>query len=96
VSVDGRVGAWIQAWQRLEAMQKLKKDHKGRAVQPLPEWYWSLIAEAQICADLAKASEVVGCAAGAVLEEQYSQEQEAKVRIEEMLARCRAGSKEAS
>lgn len=61
---DLRVSAFVGAWERIEAAQKLKVDHKNRVREPLPELYWATLAEAAILADLARADQTTGFFAG--------------------------------
>lgn len=61
---DLRANAFVGAWERIEAAQKLKVDHKHRVVDPLPELYWATIAEAAVLAQLANADEDPGRDAG--------------------------------
>lgn len=62
--LDLRANAFVSAWERVETAQKLKVDPHGRLVEPLPESYWALMAEAAILADLARAGADTGIAAG--------------------------------
>ncbi len=52
---DARASAWICAFDTIRAAQKLKLNKHKRAVEQLPELYWSLMAEAAIFADLGRA-----------------------------------------
>lgn len=87
---DGRVCAWMSAWKCLQQAQILKTEPKTEPGQhtvrdPLPELYWSTLAEAQIYADLAKAPDLVGLAAGDWLVEEQEQEQERRRMTAEQL-----------
>lgn len=63
---DGRPSCMVAALDTIRAAQKLKLQpgSKGKVREKLPELYWSLIAEAAIYAELAKAPTEVGIAAG--------------------------------
>lgn len=64
--IDARPSCMVAALDTLRAAQKLKLEpgKNGRVREHLPELYWSLMTEAAIYAELAKAPDVVGIAAG--------------------------------
>ena len=66
---DARPSCMVAALDNIRAAQKLKLEPgtKNRVREPLPELYWSLMAEAAIYAELARADVSVGFAAGAHL-----------------------------
>lgn len=64
--VDGRALAWLSAWQLLDAAKK------ARAEDPPPSWYYPLVTEAQVYAQLASAQQSVGMAAGTLLRAQQA------------------------
>ncbi|ANU79757.1 hypothetical protein BI023_gp50 [Mycobacterium phage Sneeze] len=82
---DIRAGAFIGAWDRIEAAQKLKADAKGHVVDPLPELYWATLAEADVLARLATADEDPGRDAGAVLVERDRLDREHRARFKDAL-----------
>ncbi|GFG65796.1 hypothetical protein MKUB_32860 [Mycobacterium kubicae] len=61
---DLRANAFVGAWDRIEAAQKLKLDHRKKLVDPLPEIYWATMLEADVLARLATADEDPGRDAG--------------------------------
>ena len=63
---DARPSCMVAALDNIRAAQKLKLEPgtKNRVREPLPELYWSLMAEAAIYAELARAEVSVGFAAG--------------------------------
>lgn len=62
---DFRASAFVGAWERIGAAQKLKVDPKThKIVAPLPELYWATLAEAAVLADLARTDEDPGRDAG--------------------------------
>lgn len=88
---DGRSAAWISAWKLLEAAHKVKS-HIGIgqvSAAPLPELYWSLVAEAQVYSDLAKATESVGFLAGEWFQAEHEQELESRRMTESVISRLR-------
>ena len=66
---DARPSCMVAALDNIRAAQKLKLEPgtKNKAREQLPELYWSLMAEAAIYAELARADVSVGFAAGAHL-----------------------------
>lgn len=69
---DLRANAWMGAWDRIESAQKLKAHltktaRKRVAPEALPEIYWSMMVEAQILADLARADQDTGNDVGAII-----------------------------
>lgn len=63
---DARPSCMVAALDNIRAAQKLKLEPgtKNKAREQLPELYWSLMAEAAIYAELARADVSVGFAAG--------------------------------
>lgn len=63
---DARPSCMVAALDNIRAAQKLKLEPgtKNRVREPLPELYWSLMAEAAIYAELARADVSVGLVAG--------------------------------
>lgn len=82
-AMDGRVAAWMQAWQRLDNADDFKREALkagADANEPMLPYYWSLIAEADVFARLAMAPGNVGFTAGAWLQA----ESEAKQEVERL------------
>jgi hypothetical protein len=71
----------------LEQLQKLKLDHKGHVLDPMPDYIWAIIAEAAIFSDLAKAPKEVGVAAGDWIADQVIAEEKRKEESMEMAAK---------
>lgn len=78
---DLRANAFVGAWERIEAAQKLKIDANGRAVEQLPELYWATIAEAAVLADLTRASRQTGEDSGRYIYDHKRRVQEARDRF---------------
>lgn len=69
MTTDARYIAWFAAEQRLKVAHDLTQDEDGRVRTPLPEYYWAMIAEAAVFADLARCTMDVGLAVGTYREE---------------------------
>jgi hypothetical protein len=53
---DHRVSGYLGAREALDAAQRIRTDHNtSGATEPLPETYWSTLAEAAVLAKLARA-----------------------------------------
>lgn len=65
IAYDDRAAAYVGARNLLKAAQELRVGPKGRVLEPLPEVYWALLAEARILTELAKADGQIGHLAGA-------------------------------
>lgn len=78
---DDRAAAYVGAREAIKAAQKLKVDRKNRVVEPLPELYWALLAEAAVLADLARADMNVGLLAGGYLVDQQRRIEENRARF---------------
>lgn len=90
--IDGRVAAWICAWNAIQDAQKLKQPPKGPRVQPepLPESYWSAMTEAAILANLACADTATGLAAGTMINAVETAKQAALDMIGDLLGTMKA------
>lgn len=85
---DLRANAFVGAWERIEAAQKLKVDPKNhRLVDPLPEIYWATIAEAAVLAQLATADEDPGRDAGRHLLDRKERLAEARTHFADAISR---------
>lgn len=82
---DGRVSAWLSAWQTVEAARKLHTDHKGVVRDPLPAVYWGLVAEAQVYTALATAPEDIGVAVGDWFQSEQERKQQSREQAQEFL-----------
>lgn len=85
---DLRANAFVGAWERIEAAQKLKVDHKKKLVDPLPEIYWATLAEADVLARLATGDEDPGRDAGAYIVDRDQRTSIARDRIREAVNRA--------
>lgn len=85
---DGRVSAWLQAWGRVEAANKMLRDDVRGDLMLTPEYrnrHGDLMAQADILARLASAPDDVGLGAGEGLQQEYVREQEARKKMEKLL-----------
>lgn len=87
MTLDARLGAWLGAWSRVEAANKMFQDHPDEAGVGVV--HDVLMGEARILADLANAPESVGLLAGAYLEQQEKNRKQAKEFVEEAINRGR-------
>lgn len=86
VAWDGRSAAWIGAWDRVEAMSKIRIKY-GNQSAPLPEWYWALRAEAELLVGLANVPDpTTGIVAGQIMEDRQRAEAEADEARRSMVA----------
>ncbi len=90
---DARASAWICAFDTIRAAQKLKLNKHKRAVEQLPELYWSLMAEAAIFADLARADFQTGLAAGTHLVARDARIRENRDRMSRVVAEAKAAQR---
>ena len=81
---DLRAGAWLGAWDRIEAAQKLKTAGK---LDGLPEIYWATLAEADVLARLATADEDPGRDAGRHVVNRDQRAERDRARITDALSR---------
>lgn len=87
---DARPAFMVAARDRIEAAQQLKLEpgSKTRVRETLPDLYWSLIAEAAIYADLARADYATGLTAGVHLTEREARIEGARDRAREAVKRA--------
>lgn len=85
MSGDGRIAAWLHAWERIQALQEFKLKHAPAMDSELPDGYWGVVAEAQVLATLASADILVGISVGDILQEQERQKQESRDRATAMV-----------
>lgn len=90
MSQDARIGAWLNAWERIQALQKFKLEHAPNMDSELPEGYWGVVVEAQILATLATADTLVGVTVGELLQEREKQEIELANQAERLHAKMEA------
>lgn len=67
MTYDGRIAAWMAAWQRLELIERERKRLAEVRNAVPPEFAEQMRAEAAVYARLAQAPAVVGMAAGDLL-----------------------------
>lgn len=92
---DARPSCMVAALDTLRAAQKLKLEpnSKTRVREKLPELYWSLMLEAAIYADLARADYATGIAAGTHVTQRDEQVRENRERFAEAVKhRARRGA----
>lgn len=76
MTTDGRVDAWLGAFKRIEQAQRLKTDRKRNVLDTLPEVYWAAVAEAQVLAALATASDAIGESVGDYLQRELAEKKQ--------------------
>lgn len=87
---DGRVAAWVCAWDNLRAAREFSAEHnRERPGVPLPEPYWAAIAEAAVFAEMARTDIAVGVAAGTLIDDREVARQRADDFIAEVFARAK-------
>lgn len=83
---DARSAAWLAAWERIEAATKMRPGNPGDVNgQMRMDAKRSLLAEAAIFAELARAPMEVGFAAGEWIEQRAREERENRARFEQIL-----------
>ena len=89
-AADPRVGAWLQAQALVVRAQELRaqRDHHTAprtAPEPLPEAYWLCLAEAHVLAGLAQATDTTAVGVILTLDEQASEEAQARADFDEVM-----------
>lgn len=79
---DGRIAAWVQAWDHLEAAMKLQEKYPNQDTDAVVD---RLHRAADIYAHLATVPPSVGIAGGTVLLERAEQERGRSNRIDDLL-----------
>jgi hypothetical protein len=90
-AVDARGKAWGESWGRLEAAEKVKRkafEAAGGTDGPLPDQYWSMIAEADVFAKLSVVPEIIGMMAGSYLDQRDEEERRQEQMKQDLLDRA--------
>lgn len=86
---DGRAGAWVAAWGRLDAADTILKRIDGKADRQFYKLHSALVDEARIYAELATASESVGLMSGGWLSDEVERKEASKKRAADLLQKLK-------
>lgn len=85
---DARCIAWLASEDRLRVASEISRDEKGKVRYPLPEYYWALLFEAKVFADLSRVSVDTGFVVGDTLERRETVKLQERERLDEMFTKA--------
>lgn len=85
---DARYIAWLASEDRLRVASEISRDKEGKVRTPLPEYYWALLLEAKVFADLARVGAETGFIVGDELERRETEKIQRQKHIDEVFAKA--------